>query len=218
MSYHRMTAAVVQQLRKLRVVPVLALNNTDVALRVCELLLENGLPAAEISFTTAVAAQTVLQAARRFPELYLGAGTVLNIRDLRLARDAGARFASAPGFNPTVVRSAVENHYPFIPGVAAPSELEQAYELGCTLFKFFPTESTGGPDRLKSLIALYRHLDASFIPTGIDAVADAAGYLALPQVAAINWIRLDDEIVSSDNWRDVSTAIAVAIRMRGEHR
>lgn len=170
---------------KYRVIPVLVLNDLDTGLKMCEVLCENNLPVAEITFRTSCAAQIIREAARRFPEMTLGAGTVLNVADLDRAIDAGAAFAVAPGFNPTVVWAAQERNFAFAPGVCTPGEIEQAYELGCKFLKFFPAEAAGGVGMLKALTAPYKHLGIKFMPTGGVTTENAPDYLALPEIACV---------------------------------
>ena len=164
MSFQTKCDAVLNQLKQLRIVPVLVLNDVDSGMKMCELLSECGLPAAEITFRTAAAEEIIRAAAKKFPELYLGAGTILNVRDLNRAFDAGAKFAVAPGFNPTVVQAAVENNFAFAPGVCTPSEIEQACQIGCRFLKFFPAEAPVASDA-QVLIAPYKHLRVNFMPT-----------------------------------------------------
>ena len=142
-----------------------------------------------------VAAEGLIrEAAKRFPEMTIGAGTVLNTTDLHRAADAGARFAVAPGFNPTVVREALKCGIDFIPGVLTPGEIEQALELGLRLLKFFPAEAAGGVTMLKALFAPYKHLGVSFMPTGGVKIANVEDYLATPGVAAVGgtWLNNAD--------------------------
>jgi len=181
-------------LERIGIVPVLVANSLDEGLRTCERLCANGLPAAEITFRTAAAESVIREAAKRFPEMTIGAGTVLNISDLHRAADAGARFAVAPGFNPTVVREALSSKFDFIPGVLTPGEIEQALELGLRLLKFFPAEAAGGVTMLKALIAPYRHLGIRFMPTGGVKPANVESYLAIPEVAAVGgtWLNNAD--------------------------
>ena len=94
------------QLDKIKIMPVLVLNDLDEGLKICEALCANGLPAAEITFRTAAAEPVIREAVKRFPEMYIGAGTVLNVADLHRAVDAGAKFGVAPGFNPVIVEEA----------------------------------------------------------------------------------------------------------------
>lgn len=174
----------VEKLSHFKIIPVLVLNDLDQGLKRCEMLLKNGLGVAEITFRTQAAESIIKAAAREFPEMYLGAGTILNVKDLHRAFDAGAKFAVAPGFNPTVVSEAQRYSYDFAPGVCTPSEIEQAYELGCRFFKFFPAEAAGGVKMLKAIAAPYKHLGIKFMPTGGVTMENAASYLALEEVAA----------------------------------
>ncbi len=215
MSFAMKTQAVVERLSEIRIVPVLVLNDLDSGLKMCEVLAECGLPAAEITFRTAAAADIIKAAAERFPELYLGAGTILNVNDLKRAFDSGAKFAVAPGFNPTVVRAAVENGFAFAPGICTPSEVEQAYELGCKFLKFFPAEAAGGVAMLKSLIAPYKHLGIRFMPTGGVTTANVLEYLALKEVAAVGgtWLGKADDI-NNGNWDAIRDTVKKAVALK----
>lgn len=187
-----------EQLEKIKIVPVLVLNTLDEGLAVCEQLCKNGLPAAEITFRTAAAEPVIREVSRRFPEMYVGAGTVLNITDLHRAFDAGAKFAVAPGFNPKVVAEAVKCNLDFFPAVCTPSEVEQAMEFGCRMLKFFPAEACGGIPMLKSIIAPYKHLGVKFMPTGGVKPVNVESYLQIPEVAAVGgtWLnKCDDETI-----------------------
>lgn len=180
----------------------------------CEVLAECGLPAAEITFRTTAAEAVIKAAASRFPELYLGAGTILNTRDLHRAFDAGAKFAVAPGFNPTIVKEAVANGFAFAPGVCTPSEAEQAMEFGCRFLKFFPAEASGGVNFLKSLIAPYKHLGVRFMPTGGVSTGNVAEYLKLKEVVAVGgtWLGKSSDI-ESGNWDAIKSAVSAAVEL-----
>lgn len=187
-----------EQLEKIKIVPVLVLNTLDEGLAVCEQLCKNGLPAAEITFRTAAAEPVIREVSKRFPEMYVGAGTVLNITDLHRAFDAGAKFAVAPGFNSKVVAEAVKCNLDFFPAVCTPSEVEQAMEFGCRMLKFFPAEACGGIPMLKSIIAPYKHLGVKFMPTGGVKPVNVESYLQIPEVAAVGgtWLnKCDDETI-----------------------
>lgn len=215
MKFQENSETVVKALSEIKIVPVLVLENVQFGLKMCEILVENGLPAAEITFRTAAAEEIIREAAKNFPDLYLGAGTILNTRDLDRAFDAGARFAVAPGFNPTVVKAAVSAGRPFAPGVCTPSEVEQAMELGCRFLKFFPAEAAGGVKMLKSIIAPYRHLGIRFMPTGGVTSANAADYLAIKEVAAVGgtWLGKADDI-KAGNWDGIAGAIKAAAALK----
>ena len=207
--------SVIEKLSEIKIVPVLVLEDLRAGLKMCEVLVENGLPAAEVTFRTSAAEKIIREAAKEFPELYLGAGTILNTGDLHRAFDAGAKFAVAPGFNPTVIKEAVENDFAFAPGVCTPSEVEQAVELGCKFLKFFPAEAAGGVKMLKSIIAPYRHLGICFMPTGGVTSANAADYLAIKEVAAIGgtWLGKAEDI-KAENWDAVAKAVKAAVELK----
>ncbi len=177
--------AIVEQLEKIKIVPVLVLNTVEEGMAVCEDLYANGLRAAEITFRTAAAEEVIRLVSKKYPDMLVGAGTVLNVADLHRAFAAGAKFAVAPGFNPTVVKEAMRCGFEFAPGVATPSECEQAMELGCKFLKFFPAEAAGSTAMLKSLIAPYRHLGIRFMPTGGVKPENVRSYLDIPEVAAV---------------------------------
>ena len=190
-----------------KVVPVLVLNDVETGLKMCEVLCENNLPVAEITFRTAAAAEIISAASKRFPQMLVGAGTVLNVADLQRAIDSGAKFAVAPGFNPTVVKAAMERQFDFAPGICTPSEIEQAYELGCRFFKFFPAEAAGSTAMLKSISAPYKHLNIKFMPTGGITPGNAADYLAIGEVACVGGTWLGKNI---PDWDKVAATVREA--------
>ena len=214
MSFQKNCQTAVETLSAIRIVPVLVLNDVDSGLKMCEVLAECGLPAAEITFRTTAAEAVIKAASERFPELYLGAGTVLNSRDLHRAFDAGAKFAVAPGFNPTIVKEAVANGFAFAPGVCTPSEVEQAMEYGCRFLKFFPAEASGGINFLKSLIAPYKHMGVRFMPTGGVTTANVSDYLAVKEIVAVGgtWLGKSSDI-ESGNWDAIRTAVKAAVEL-----
>lgn len=215
MTFQEYCNDVTATLSQIKIVPVLVLNDLDSGLKMCELLAECGLPAAEITFRTTAAESIIREAAKRFPELYLGAGTILNVNDLKRAFDAGAKFAVAPGFNPTVVKNAVENNFAFAPGVCTPSEIEQAVELGCKFLKFFPAEAAGGVTMLKSLIAPYKHLGVRFMPTGGVSTSNVENYLSIKEVVAVGgtWLGKADDIAAG-NWDKIREVVKAAVALK----
>ena len=190
-----------------KIVPVLVLEELDIGLKMCECLCENGLPIAEITFRSEIAEKLIRETVKRFPEMLVGAGTILNLIDLKRAFDAGAKFAVTPGLNAKIVEEAQKCNYHFIPGVCTPSEIEQAYELGCRFLKFYPAEAAGGTTMLKSLIAPYKHLGIKFMPTGGLTIDKAAEYLAIPEVRCIGGTWLGKNI---PDWKKVSETIRKA--------
>jgi len=198
-----------------RIVPVLSVPSVEAGLKICETLCANGLPLAEITFRTAAAAETIKEAVRRFPEMTVGAGTVINTDDLQRAVDAGAKFAVAPGTNRRILEAAARHGLPFFPGVATASEIETSLECGCRMLKFFPAEPLGGLKMLKSLAAPYRHLGVKFIPLGGVKLENMAAYLACPDVLAIggSWLA-GKEVLEKKDWALLSENIKLALSRR----
>lgn len=173
--------AVVERLRACRVVPVATIEDPARAADVAEALLAGGVGCIEITFRHPAAADAI-RAARRVGGMLLGAGTVLSVEQARVAAEAGADFAVAPGTSDEVVAACAELGLPFFPGVATPSEIERARRLGCFVVKVFPAAQVGGPGFLRAVSATYP--DVSFLPTGGIDVGNLAAYLAVPAVVA----------------------------------
>lgn len=164
------------------VIPVVSIPREEYAVPLAEALIEGGLPCAEITFRTEAAAGAIAAIGKRFPDLLLGAGTILNVDQARAAIDAGARFLVSPGTNPVVVEYSLKNGLPIFPGVCTPTEIESTMSLGLTALKFFPAEAMGGVTFLKAICAPYRMI--RLIPTGGIDPGNLADYLSVPQVLA----------------------------------
>ena len=201
------------------VVPVIAVDTADNGLRICEALLEGGLPVAEITFRTTAAAETIKMASAHFPQMILGAGTVLNADQVKQAVDAGAKFAVAPGCNPKIVLAAQEAGLTFAPGVCTPSEIEIAMDLGCKLLKFFPAEASGGVKMLKALSGPYSHTGIKFCPTGGVSRDNLPDYLSIPIVAFVGgtWI-VPKEAVKTHDWKTVAAIAKEAVEIAAKTR
>ena len=200
-----MTApAVVDRLRAIRVVPVIVIDSPRDALPLAAALADGGLPCAEITFRTAGAVEALALIARERPDFLVGAGTVLTPQQADRALESGAAFAVSPGTNPRVVAHCRDIGLPFYPGVATPSDLETALELGVRTVKFFPAEPMGGVKFLKALAAPYG--EVSFMPTGGITRDSLAGYLGFPRVVACggSWMAPSDWIAGGafDRVRD----------------
>ncbi len=200
-----------------RLIPVLVLDSAESAEPLAEALLAGGLDIMEITFRTAAAEESVRRIARSFPEILLGAGTLLETGQVRRAHDAGAVFGLAPGLNPEVIAAAHDCGMTFAPGVMTPSEVERALALGCRLLKFFPAELAGGSAMLSALAGPYAHTGVKFIPTGGVSAANLTDYLKLPIVAAIggSWM-VDKQLINDGKWAEITRitreALAAATR------
>ncbi len=188
-----------------RIVPVVVLDHVESAEPLAEALLAGGLDIMEITFRTAAAEESIKRIAARFPEILLGAGTLLDTDQVQRAKDAGATFGLAPGLNPNIIAKAKEIGLQFSPGVMTPSDVEQALSLGCKLLKFFPAEAAGGTNMLKSMAGPYAHTGVKFVPTGGITSANLASYLKLPIVAAIggSWM-VDKQLVNDGKWAEIT--------------
>jgi 2-dehydro-3-deoxyphosphogluconate aldolase / (4S)-4-hydroxy-2-oxoglutarate aldolase len=209
------------QIAQFGVIPVIAIENVEAAVPLADALLEGGLPVVEITFRTAVAAEAIRKIARERPKLVVGAGTVLTTANLEAAKAAGAAFAVAPGLNPQTVRRAGELALPFMPGVATPTDIEQALMLGCKLLKFFPAEALGGVPMLQALSAPYQHSGIRFMPTGGVNTANLESYLKVATVAVVGgtWIAKKEDIAAG-KWDDIrnrcKAALAVVAKARAK--
>ncbi|MBE5910425.1 MAG: bifunctional 4-hydroxy-2-oxoglutarate aldolase/2-dehydro-3-deoxy-phosphogluconate aldolase [Pseudobutyrivibrio sp.] len=187
-----------EKLSKIGIIPVVVLENADDAHALGEALMKGGLPAAEVTFRTEAAEEVIRILSSEFPEMLVGAGTVLTTEQADRAMAAGAKFIVAPGFNPTVVKHCIEKGYPVTPGVQTPGEMEQAMELGLDFVKFFPAEPSGGLSMIKAVAAPYTKL--KFMPTGGINKDNVKDYLAYNKIVACGgtWMVKGDLIASGD--------------------
>lgn len=198
----------------LKIVPVIALEHSADALPLGRALVDNGLPIAEITFRTAAAADTIRRLRAAYPDMSIGAGTVLNRAQVEQAQAAGADFIVSPGLNPNTVRACRELDIPIIPGVNNPSAIELALELGLNALKFFPAEPSGGIKMIKALLGPYHQL--RLMPTGGITPANIRDYLAIPAVLACggSWM-VAEELLKSGNWAEVGRLTREAVALVG---
>jgi len=184
------------------IIPVLTIERLDDALPLARALADNGLPVLEITLRTACAVDAIALIARELQNACVGAGTVLNARDLDAVVQAGARFAISPGATDTLYRIGAECPIPLIPGIATASELMRGLEHGWQRFKFFPAESSGGMPALRGFAGPFAQV--RFCPTGGIDAAKAPGYLALPNVACVggSWMVPADALKAGD-WQRI---------------
>ncbi len=185
-----------ERIEQLGIVPVVVLEQPGDAETLARTLAEGGLPCVEITFRTAAASKAIEIITKNLPDLLVGAGTVLTTAQVHAARDAGAAFIVAPGLNRKVVEYCLTKNIPVLPGIATPSELEGALELGLEVVKFFPAEASGGIDYLKAMSAPYRSV--KFVPTGGIQQSNLLSYLKFPKTLAIggSWM-VNPELIAS---------------------
>jgi 2-dehydro-3-deoxyphosphogluconate aldolase/(4S)-4-hydroxy-2-oxoglutarate aldolase len=191
------------------IVPVIVLDDPDLAAPLADALAGGGLPCAEVTFRTPRAVEALTTMARD-PRLLVGAGTVLTAGQVDAAVRAGAAYIVSPGYSREVVRACQDRSVPVIPGVATPTEIQMALQDGITLVKFFPAEAIGGPRTLSAMAAPFPGL--RFIPTGGISPDNLQDYLMLPSVAAVagTWMT-SPGLISGHRWADVRRLAAEAV-------
>ena len=169
-----------ERFAELKVVPVVVLNNVKDAAPLAKALVEGGLPCAEVTFRTEAAAESLRIMAEAYPDMLVGAGTVLTTEQVDKAVEAGAKFIVSPGFDPEIVDYCIEKNIPVFPGCATPSEVAQAVKRGLKVVKFFPAEQAGGLAMIKAMAAPYNML--KFMPTGGINTKNLKEYLACDKI------------------------------------
>ena len=173
---------VAETIQKMGVVPVVVLNDAKDAAPLAKALVEGGLPCAEVTFRTDAAEESIRIMANEFPEMFVGAGTVLTIDQVDRAVAAGAKFIVSPGFDPEIVDYCLEKDIPVFPGCITPSEVAQAVKRGLKIVKFFPAEQFGGVATIKAMAAPYVGL--KFMPTGGVNAKNLENYLSFDRIIA----------------------------------
>lgn len=186
------------KINKIGVVPVVSLDEPNLASKLATALCEGGLPIAEVTFRVNNVIEVMKQIKKTCPDMILGAGTVLTIEQVKRAIDAKCQFIVSPGFNPKVVEYCLNQNIAIIPGVATPTEIELAMSYGLTNLKFFPAELNGGLKYIKALCAPYTNV--KFMPTGGINSNNFKEYLEFNKILAVGgtWIAKTDVIKSNN--------------------
>ena len=171
---------IADKFEELGVVPVVVLENTKDALPLAKALMEGGLPCAEVTFRTEAAQESIRLMAQEYPDMLVGAGTVLTTKQVDEAIEAGAKFIVSPGFDPEIVNYCLEKEIPIFPGCVTPSEVAQAVKRGLKVVKFFPAEPAGGVAMIKAMAAPYNQL--RFMPTGGIGTQNLKDYLGFDKI------------------------------------
>jgi 2-dehydro-3-deoxyphosphogluconate aldolase/(4S)-4-hydroxy-2-oxoglutarate aldolase len=204
---------ILQEFSSLGIIPVIAIDSAQDAEPRARALVDGGLPCAEVTFRTAAARESIERIARAFPAMYLGAGTVLTIDQVKAAVESGAKYVVSPGTNQKTVEYCLANNIPVTPGIATPTEIEMALELGLDVVKFFPAEPLGGIPYLKAISAPYRGL--KFIPTGGIDESNLLSYLKLPSVIACggSWM-VKAELINAKRFDEIQRLTAQVVTLR----
>ncbi len=169
-----------EQFHEFGVVPVVVLEDAKDALLLAEALTEGGLPCAEVTFRTEAAEASIRLMSEKYPEMLVGAGTVLTIEQVDRAVAAGAKFIVSPGFDPEIVDYCLDKKIPVFPGCITPSEVAQAVKRGMKVVKFFPAEQAGGVAMIKAMAAPYTMM--KFMPTGGISAKNLKDYLSFDKI------------------------------------
>lgn len=203
---------VLSKIQMMGIVPVIKLDDVNDAVPLAKALCDGGLPCAEVTFRTAAAEDSIRRMRKAFPDMLIGAGTVLTTEQVDLAVSAGATFIVSPGLNPKVVRYCMERGITITPGCANPSDIEAAIELGLDVVKFFPAEAAGGLAMIKAMAAPY--VNMKFMPTGGINAANLNSYLDFPKIIACggSWM-VKDELVKAGSFDKITELTKEAVNM-----
>ena len=187
-----------EQFYEYAVVPVVVLDDAEDAAPLAEALIKGGLPCAEVTFRTEAAEESIRIMSEKYPEMLVGAGTVLTTEQVDRAVAAGAKFIVSPGFDPEIVDYCMEKNIPVFPGCVSPSEVAQAVKRGLTVVKVFPAEQAGGLAMLKAMAAPYTML--KFMPTGGINTKNLKEYLGFSKILCCggSWMVKGDMIKNKE--------------------
>ena len=212
-----MNDEMIKQVQELGVVPVVVLEDAGDAVPLAKALCEGGLPCAEVTFRTAAAEESIRAMTEAYPDMLVGAGTVLSIKQVDQAVGAGAKFIVSPGFDPEVVDYCLEKAIPVFPGCITPSEVSQAVKRGLKVVKFFPAEQFGGVSTIKALAAPFTGL--KFMPTGGVNAGNLASYLNYDRIIACggSWM-VKGDLVKAGKFDEIQAMTKEAVQLVAEIR
>ena len=201
-----------KELYSIGLIPVIKIENADDAVPLAKALIDGGLPAAEITFRTSCAADAIKRITDAYPEMLVGAGTVLTTEQVDAAIAAGSKFLVSPGLNPKITAYALSKGIPMLPGCSNPSDIEAALELGLKTVKFFPAEAAGGLKMLKAMAAPYGQL--TFMPTGGINAGNLLDYLKFNKIVACGGsFMVADDLVREKKWDEITALTRNAVKV-----
>ena len=207
----------IRRIGEIGIVPVAALENPDDAQRLGQALLEGGLPCVELTYRTPVVPEGIFNLTQAYPEMLIGAGTVLSVAQAEKAVAAGAKFILAPGFDPEIVDWCQAHNVLIMPGVMTPTDVSLAVKKGVRLLKFFPAAAAGGPDALKAISAPF--MGVKFVPTGGISADNLGKFLQMPMVQACggSWL-VKKQLIDTGSFSEITRltreAVAIVHRVR----
>ena len=192
------------------IVPVVKIDDASKAEALAKALIDGGLPCAEVTFRTAAAEEAIQRMSKAYPEMLIGAGTVINPELAEKAVNAGAKFIVSPGLNPATVEWCLAHDVPVVPGIATPSEIEKGLSYGLKVLKFFPAEALGGVSMLKNLAGPFPQV--KFMTTGGINAGNLAEYAKAKNVLAIggSWM-VKADLIQNDQWEKITALCREAV-------
>ena len=189
---------ILKKIAEVGILPVVVLEDASDAKDLAKALIDGGLPCAEVTFRTDAAEESIKIMTKEYPEMLVGAGTVLSVEQVKRAIAAGAKFIVSPGFDEEVVKYCLDNNIPVTPGTCTPSDVQKCYKLGLDVVKFFPSEPSGGIKMIKAIAAPYTMM--KFIPTGGVNLDNMSDYLKSNIILAIggSWMVKNDLIKNKE--------------------
>lgn len=208
---------VLEEISKIGILPVVVLEDAKDAKPLAKALCAGGLPCAEVTFRTAAAKECISIMRKEFPDMLVGAGTVLTVEQVDEALEAGAQFIISPGFDEDVVKHCLEKNVPVTPGTCTPSDVQKCYRLGLDVVKFFPAEAAGGLKMIKSIAAPYTQM--KFIPTGGINANNMKDYLEYNRILAIggSWM-VKDNLVKEGKFEEIKSLVEEAVELVAQIR
>ena len=202
--------AVVEEFGNVGIVPVIKLDKVENAEKLAKALRDGGINCAEVTFRAKGADEVIRRMTKAYPDMFVGAGTVLTCEQADAAYAAGAKFCVAPGLNPKVVKHCLDSGIPFAPGLSSASEIEQALELGLDFVKFFPAEQAGGLQYIKAVCGPYTTM--RFMPTGGINPDNLNTYLSYNKIVCCggSWI-VPSKLLDEENWEGITALCKEAI-------
>lgn len=210
-------STVAEKIAGFGVVPVVVLDDVKDAAPLAKALVEGGLPCAEVTFRTAAAEESIRIMATEYPDMFVGAGTVLTIEQVDRAVAAGAKFIVSPGFDPEIVDYCLEKEIPVFPGCITPSEVAQAVKRGLKVVKFFPAEQFGGVATIKAMAAPY--VGMKFMPTGGVSAKNLESYLSCDKIIACggSWM-VKGDLVKAGKFDEIKNLTEEAVKLAASIR
>ena len=192
-----------EKLENAALVPVVALNDAKKAVPLSKALYKGGIPAIEVTFRTDAAEEAIKLIAKECPEMFVGAGTVINAKQAETAVKAGAQFLVSPGFVEEVADWAISNNIPYLPGVCTPSDVMNVLLKGLEVMKFFPAEASGGTNMLKNLGGPFPQV--KFMVTGGISPKNMEEYIKTKNVIALggSWVSKSD-LIDNNEWDTIT--------------